>query len=167
MTDDSQQTNGEIIYSLEDPFEYAFEGGMRTASFVSVKSPTVGNISSIARLKQGFMQAIASSKDKTPVASPDEDEEKSKDGDDEKQADPDNLSGAAIMAMLAMSDVDYGKYLTTAKDVLINADVCLIDGEIKFNKTLFTKLSFKDLEGITGEYLRVFILASVFEIMQT
>ena len=166
MSDDNQQENGEIIYSLEDPFEYAFEGGVRTASFVSVKSPTVGNISSIARLKQGFMQAIASSKDKTSGSGNDEDASKA-DDDKENQSDPDNLSGAAIMAMLAMSEVDYSKYLTTAKDVLINADVCLIDGEIKFNKNLFSKLSFKDLEGITGEYLRVFILASVFEIMQT
>ena len=165
MTDDSQQTNGEIIYSLEDPFEYAFEGDMRTASFVSVKSPTVENISSIARLKQGFMQAIGSSKDKSSGSGNDDD--KSKDEDDEKQLNSDNLSGTAIMAMMAMSEVDYSKYLITAKDVLINADVCLIDGEVKFSKNLFTKLSFKDLEGITGEYLRVFILASVLEIMQT
>lgn len=162
MPEDNSKAE-EIIYKLEDPFEYACEGDMRTASFVSVKSPTVGNISSIARLKQGFMQAIASSKDKNVGTENDDENDSGK----EKQLDADSLTGGAIMAMLAMSDVDYSKYLTTAKDVLINANVCLIDGEVKFNKNLFLKLSFNDLEGITGEYLRVFILASVLEIMQT
>ena len=147
----------EVIYNLSEEFEYAFKGEVRNAKFVTLKAPTVSNISSVAKLKQGFMQAISGQKN--------EENKKKKTGDNDE--DLNDLTGALIMAMLSMSDVDYAKYLETAKSVFIESEICLIDGELKFNKSLFSKLSFDDMEGMTGEYLRVFILSSVLTIMQT
>jgi hypothetical protein len=145
----------ELTYNLRDPFEYAFKGDMREAAFITVSAPTVENIGCVARLKQGFMQAVSNQKSSSSEAAP----------KDEDAAGMDDLSGDMIMAMLSMSDIDYAGYLTTARAVFSDTGVALIDGEEPIKKAVMSKMSMSDLEAMTGEYLKVFILTSALEMM--
>ncbi len=158
MENDNKCSDDEIFYKLLKPFDYSFKGEVRSAEFVTLKAPAVNNIASIAKLKQGFMRAIISDKNT---------EGNKNSGTDNKDDDLDIFTGQMIIAALSISNVDYAEYLETAKTVFTNSNICLIDGEIQFNNELTKKLSFDDLEGMTGEYLRVFILSSVLRMMQT
>lgn len=146
----------EITYELKNPFEYAFKGDTRTATFITLSAPTVENIGYIAKLKQGFMKAITHNK-------VDADAPKT----DDKTDDVDGLDGSMIMTMLSMSDIDYAQYMQTAKSTFIDSGVALIEGEEQIKKFLMSKMSVSDLEGMTGEYLKFFILASALEMMKT
>ena len=156
--ENENEISDDVIYTLLKPFEYAFKGEIREAKFVTLRAPTVNNISSVAKLKQGFMQAITKDKNTKNY--------KDKKSIDDKDGDLDSLTGEMIMTVLAISDVDYSKYLEMAISVFTGSKICLIDGENEFSKNLSLKLSFDDLEGLTGEYLRVFILSSVLRMMQ-
>jgi len=158
--EDKKSSDDEIFHTLLRPFTYSFKGESRKAEFLTVRSPTIDNLSCVAKLKQGFMKAVTGSHDSKAVKA-------AKAESKAKETSLDDLTGDAIVAMLSMSDVDYAGYLETAKFVFTHSDVCLIDGEIEFNKELSRKLSFDDLEALTGEYLRVFILTSVLKTMQT
>jgi len=160
MKEDKKGSDDEIFHTLLKPFTYSLKGESRKAEFLTVRSPTSDNLSSVAQLKQGFMKAVTGSHDSKAV-------EAARAEGKAKEASLDNLTGDAIIAMLSMSDINYAVYLETAKFVFTHSDVCLIDGEIEFNKELSRKLSFDDLEALTGEYLRVFILTSVLKTMQT
>lgn len=145
----------EITYELKSPFEYAFKGDTRTATFITLSAPTVESIGYIAKLKQGFMKAITHNKvtDDAPKT-------------DDKSDDIGGLDGNMIMTMLSMSDIDYAQYMQTARTTFIDSGVALIEGEEPIKKALMSKMSVSDLEGMTGEYLKVFILTSALEMMQ-
>lgn len=147
----------ELTYELKDPFEYAFKGELRQAAFITVPAPTVDNIYCVGRLKQGFMQAVTGQRKDAPVEVSGE--------SDKAGGSLDDLSGDMIMAMLSMSDVDYAGYLTTAKAVFSDTGLTLIDGEEPIKKALMSKISMRDLEAMTGEYLKVFIITSALETM--
>jgi len=144
----------EVMYELKSSFEYAHKGDQRKAEFITLKAPTVENVGYVAKLKQGFMQAIAGQKNQSKVEVS---------GD---EGGIDDLSGEMIMTMLSMSDIDYAAYLQTAKAVFSDTGVALIDGEEPLKKTLMAKMSVDDLEAMTGEYLKVFILTSALKMMQ-
>ncbi len=148
----------EVHYSLKNPFDYAIKGDMKEAKFVILRSPTVSNIANVARLKQGFMKAITSQGNKN-----------SSEVDDTKNKENDlsDLTGDMIMVMLSMSAIDYAGYLETARSIFTDSDVCSIDGEIELSKTLIKKMSADDLESMTGEFLKYFILTSALRTMQT
>ena len=145
----------EITYDLKSPFEYAFKGDMRNASFITLTAPTVENIGYIAKLKQGFMKAISN---QTQEATPD--------SSDKQSGGFDDLTGDMIMAMLSMSDIDYAAYMQTARATFLDSGIALIDGEEPLKKGVISKMSVSDLEGMTGEYLKVFILTSALEMMK-
>lgn len=147
----------EIRYELKKSFGYAYKGEQRDASFITLSAPTVENIGFAAKLKQGFMKAVKGQ----GSSAAESDSDKDKDGES-----IDDLSGEMIMAMLSMSDVDYAAYMQTASAVFSSPGIALIDGEEPLKKALMLKMLADDLETMTGEYLKAFILTSVSEIMQ-
>lgn len=149
----------ELTYTLKTKFQYAFKGDMRDADFVILNAPTVQSIGYVAKLKQGFMRAVASQKrDAGDSVGPIED---SSSGQDE-------ITGPMIMSMLSMSDIDYAAYLQTAKAVFSDPGIAMLDGEEPLvKKGLMDKMSADDLEAMTGEYLQAFILTSALEMIQT
>ncbi len=153
----SDKTAEEIIYNLKTGFEYAHSGEMRMATFITLKAPTVSNIGFVSKLKQGFMKAVTSQQLNTNA----EEMSESKDA-----ISTDDFSGEMIMTMLSMSDVDYSQYMQTAKAVFMDTGIALIDGERPLTKSLIIKLSVEDLEDMTGEYLKAFILTSALRTMQ-
>ena len=144
----------DLMYELKSPFEYAHKGDIRKAGFITLFAPTVENIGYVAKLKQGFMKAVSSQQRSSAP---------------EVQSDTDgsieDLNGEMIMAMLSMSDIDYAAYLQTAKAVFSDTGIAMIDGEEPLKKVLISKMSVDDLEAMTGEYLKVFILTSALKMM--
>lgn len=156
----------EIKYDLKKSFGYAHKGEQREAEFITLQAPNVDNVGFAAKLKQGFMKALAGQQRTREVnASHD---------DDSDQEDPKNpgenledMSGEMLMALLSMSDIDYPAYLHTSVAVFSAKGIALVDGEEPIKKGMMDKMSVEDLEAMTGEYLKAFILTSVSEMMQT
>lgn len=144
----------EIIYTLKQGFYYAHKGDQRVAEFITLRAPTVENIGYIAKLKQGFMQAVTGQQRQDNATS----------GDTEGGVD--DLTGEMIMAMLSMSDIDYAAYLQTAKAVFAGSGIAIIDGDEQLKPATIDKMAIDDLEAMTGEYLKVFILTSALKMMQ-
>lgn len=146
-----------IEYKLENSFQFAHQGTMAQAEFIELRPPTVDSVANIAKLKQGFMQAISDSSN----------QELAGDEKDNKGADIVEFTGPQIMMALSMSGIDYSEYMLTARKVFVGSGVARINGDCIMTKELINKMSVEDLEAMTGEYLKDFILTSVLKMMQT
>lgn len=155
----------EIRYELKKSFEYAFKGEQREAGFITLAEPTVENIGFVSKLKQGFMRAISTmpeSDRKKAIAEHGDAPQKDK----EQDMSFDDMPGDALLTMLAMTEIDYQAYMQTAVATFCSGKVALVDGEEPLKKGLLDKMTVNDLEAMTGEYLKAFILTSVSEMMQ-
>ena len=140
----------EFQFDLDEPFNYAYKGEQRSATFIILKAPSTRNRSFQADLKQAFYRAIP--KDESSR----EDYEGALDKDSK-----DELTGEQIMAMISMSrDVSLNNVMIIATELFISG-VALVDGEEKLTKPLVNEMGFDDLERMTGEYMATFILASL------
>lgn len=133
----------EFDYPLTVPFPYALKGQEETASFIKLVAPTSRHSRECATLKQAFFRAVPKG--------------------EESDVDPETVetpSGTDIITMLAISqDVDLPDVLDTAAR-LFTAGVAFVDGEAKLTRPLLDKMSQEDLEGMAGEYLANFTVAS-------
>lgn len=151
MTDDNLEKNGEIIYNLEDSFEYAFQGESKTAGFISLSKPIMKQHFEAAQLQQSIMKMIRK-------------EYSDGDGDDVKKEEAADLNGDAVTSemiltlMFCTDSVNINTMFEQAK-TLFKSGVALIDGEQKLTSSLIYKMSIDDFQNLTGEYIVNFILA--------
>jgi hypothetical protein len=141
-----------VEYALQEPVQYANKGEMVEAMFVTLNPPTSRNMTECAQLKQAFFRALPKTGEIEAEAS------------DGGQAE---LTGEAVMTMITMSpDVELASVLVTGRE-LLTSGLALIDGEEKLTKPVLDNMSADDLEGMIGEYLVNFILASALRKMKT
>ena len=138
----------EVTYTLETPLKYAYRGEPMDGEFITLKAPTSRNMAECAALKQAFFRALpqdgAVEADTTDT------------GDAE-------ITGEGVMTLITMSkDVELASVLVTGRE-LLTSGVALIEGEEKLTKPLLDNISQDDLEGMLGEYLANFILASALQ----
>ena len=140
-----------ITYTLQAPVQYAHKGELVTGTFVELAPPTSRNMNECAQLKQAFFRALP----KTGAV--DVDAEEGKDAE---------LTGDAIMTLITMSpDVELASVLVTGRE-LLTSGVALVEGEEKLTKPILDSMSADDLEGMIGEYMVNFILASALRRMK-
>jgi hypothetical protein len=141
-----------IEYTLQQPVQYASKGELVEAMFVTLNPPTSRNMTECAQLKQAFFRALP----KTG--------EVEVDAPEGEQAE---LTGEAVMTMITMSpDVELASVLVTGRE-LLTSGLALIDGEEKLTKPVLDNMSADDLEGMIGEYMVNFTLASALRKMKT
>lgn len=140
----------EITYTLQTPIKYAHKGEQEEGSFVILKAPTSRNMKECADLKQAFFRAL-------PKPGSSGENDSTVDTEDE------GIPGDAIMAMIMVSnDVELATVLATGRE-LLTSGVALVEGEEKLTKPLLDSMSADDLEGMIGEYMGNFILASALQ----
>lgn len=137
----------EIIVQLSTPIKYSVSGGFEDANELILKAPSNKHRRQANELKQGFFQALKGSADSS--------------GNVETTADASDheTTGDEIVTALMMSDIDYGKYVETFRELLLN-DVCYVTDAVKLTNPLFDALSLDDTDTLLGEYLTNFLLAS-------
>jgi len=132
----------DVYYTLIEPLPYAHKGDEVEGSFITLLPPTSRNMKECAFLKQAFFRAIP--RDVEP---------------DEAETD-DPVTGEQIMMLILMSqEVDLAPVLAHGRELLTSGRA-LVDGEAKLTKPLMDKISQADLEGMVGDYMANFILAS-------
>lgn len=136
----------EITFTLSEPVQYANKGELQAGTFLTLLPPTSKNMTECAGLKQAFFRALPKNGQmSTEVESSDNDAE---------------VTGDAVMTMIAMSkDVELSSVLVLGRE-LLTSGVALIEGEVKLTKPIADLLTQDDLEGVIGEYIANFILAS-------
>ena len=134
-------------FDLTKPFEYAFDGDVRSAAFITLLPPTMKQHSQAAALKQSIIRIVTDAV---------------RNADDE---DPeDSKKDEAITAKMVVTTI-YGSGCVEVNVVweqvraLLKSGVALIDGEQKLTVPLMDKMSPDDFENMAGEYIANFTLA--------
>lgn len=140
----------EVIHELIKPFLYTPKnsGEETEAQFITLKEPSVKQLTACSTLKQAFVRVIAAEQGKEEVAHAPTDAEKGAMEDD-------------IINALYASGEDISKLFLTAKELF--RDVALVDGEKKITVPMLDAMCIADIEKMTGKYMANFILASVLE----
>ncbi len=141
----------EFDFELTQPFAYAFEGSSVDATFIRLKAPNSKQSRLCAVLKQAFFRAL-------PKIDFD-------DTDSSAKAETDSdLDGDALIAMIAMSDVDLGEVLEVARK-LFTSGLASVDGVKDLNTLMTERMSQDDWESMTGAYMANFTVASALKKM--
>ena len=137
----------EIIVSLTTSLTYQADGVFEKTNELTLKAPSNKHRRQANELKQGFFRALKGSADAS--------------GNVETTADASDheTTGDEIVTAIMMSDIDYGKYIETFRELLVN-DACYVAEGVKLTKPLFDALSLDDTDMLLGEYLANFLLAS-------
>lgn len=146
MNDRTDEMIEKVDVPLTRPIKYAFKGEQITSQFVTLYAPNSLQLANSTYLKQTFFQAVANSKG--------EDSKDKKAGKDISE-----LTGADIIMMMMMSDVDMVKFMLAAKE-LLKSGVAQLDDQQVMKAPLLEALSDEDFELLVGEYLVNFTLAS-------
>lgn len=137
----------EIIVQLTTPLRYSVDGGFENANELILKAPSNKHRRQANELKQGFFRALKGSADSSGNV------ETTPDASDHE------TTGDEIVTAIMMSDIDYGKYVETFRELIINEACYVVEG-VKLTKPLFDALSLDDTDVLLGEYLANFLLAS-------
>ena len=137
----------EYNFDLSESFEYACKGLPVTANHILFKAPTSRNMTLISGLKQAFYRSL-------PKNRPDVSEADKNESDNE-------ITGEDVITLISSSlDVELCNVLVMARELFVEKDIALVDGETKLTKPLIDLIHPDDYEMMVGEYLANFILAS-------
>lgn len=139
----------EIVVPLTTPLKYSIGGGFEDANELILKAPSNKHRRQASLLKQGFFRALKGSADASGNV----------ETNATASASEHETTGDEIVTAIMMSDVDYGKYVESFRELLIN-DACFVAESIKLTSPLFDSLSLDDTDTLLGEYLANFLLAS-------
>lgn len=146
----------EVLYELKTPFEYAFKGENRTASFISLRAPTMIEHHPASKLKQSIMTMIRTTYSADEILEAGNQADAGNSGDVTKD---NEITAELILTLLFSSNnIDINIIFEQAK-ALFKSGVALIDGEQVLNNPLIQKMTIDDFQNITGEYIANFILA--------
>lgn len=150
-TDAVDQLENEHVYTIQVPMNYGTKsGGSEQATFITLLPPSSRNAKECAFLQQAFFRAV---------------DREMKGGDSE--GDISKVTGADVIQTIAMSrDVTLGDVYATAETLFTKGKVALVEGEVSLTKPIYDRLSMEDVEGLLGDYLVFFILASSLQRMR-
>lgn len=133
-------------FNLSGPINYHAEGTSEEGHSLTLAAPSVKARKKSAKLKQGVMRAVSSLQGNADTQS----DKKGKE----------DIKGEEILALIQMSDIDYGEYIDTFIDLLCKG-VCKIEDKVEITSNIAEDISFEDMEKLMGEYLVNFILGSL------
>lgn len=141
----------QVVYELQDPFEYAYKGDLIKASFIEVEAPSFDQMKDFVIIKQALLAAVNEVQEESGAEI-----EKA----DEATEGADSPDGDTIMRLLYMWSGDLPSVMAAAKRVLTDG-VASVEGAEKLTVPLLKKMSMRDYEGLVGTYLANFIMPSL------
>lgn len=136
-------------YVLQDTFEYALNGNVENAKFIDLNAPNARFLSNLAPIRCEVMKAIQWSQEQTSVQTSSSEETK-------------ELKPSVMITTLELANnIDMVKVLLNVKEIITAKNMAKIDGESNFNKSLYDKMSLKDIYGITGQFIVDFTIPSL------
>jgi len=139
-------------YQLKGNLEYARKGDTAKAMFIQCNEFTAKHLSHTAPIKQMCLRAF------NDISEGYSDEQIKQAQESTKETE---TTGSDLMQALYMSNEDVSKFFIYMKELLTSENIAFVDGEVKLTKPIFDNLSQEDVEGVCGEYVMTFILASV------
>jgi len=138
----------EIDYHLTTPVSYSHGGEKAEAQFIRLTAPTSRHSRECAALKQAFFRSCPQDREANPDAEIGE------------------VAGHDVIVTIASSrDVSLPDVIDVARK-LFTSGVAMVDGEVKLTQHLIDAMSQDDLEGMVGDYMVGFTLASSLEKMR-
>lgn len=146
--------NDYFDFPLSKSIKYAHAGEQLDAKFIQFISPSKKQMEHNIALKEAFFKAIKANQDQTNTK-------------DVEDRDPESITGEEVIALLYMTPgVNMFKVLLSAIE-LFKSGVAKIDGSEKLTQPIIEMISQEDLEGMTGEYIVNFTIASFLKSQQT
>lgn len=144
----------EVIYDLTSPFEYAYKGDVRTASFITLKEPTIKQHTQLCSLENSIFNVY-----KNVTEFSNKSAKNKNDSDDDGKDNDKGLDSESVIQVIFYNDaVDVNVIFAQAKE-LFKIGGALVDGEQVLNYPLIDKMSITDFRNIVGEYIANFIKA--------
>jgi hypothetical protein len=140
---DEEPLAEEFNFQLTKSISYSKDGQSREADFVTLRAPTSRNVKECALLKQAFFRSLPKSE-----------------GQESGKPEDSVIEGHDVMDIIAAGNCDLGEVLETARHLFTKGKVAMVDGETPLTQPLADALSVEDFEGMVGEYLVHFTLAS-------
>lgn len=138
------------------------KGTVEQATFVVLRAPTSDAFAPAAKLRQMLTRAFTSvarenqlARARLVAAGGEIAEPRA----EEQDVAGEKLSATDVISALSVSDADLADVLATVRVLMLEHGVALLDGEVKFTPTTFSRLSLSDFQTIAGEYLATFCLA--------
>lgn len=137
-------------FTLESPIEIHKGGEIIKSDLLTLKAPSKKNRKQTVKIKQLFFQAMSFHTSKVT----DQDKKNQASGDE-------SMTGAEIMVMLYMSDIDMEVFDERFSKLFLSPGVVMIDDDVQLTEQLFEKISDDDLDKMVGGYLEHFLLPSL------
>jgi hypothetical protein len=141
----------EIEYKLKQSFEYHGPGEKITCEKIFLSAPAYNGRLFCQRVKKLYFEAVKKLESK---ASSESDTEPSKTSETETDTE---ISGSDFIGMMYMSGIDIEKFMEEFEG-LICSGVCRLDEKTTVSKTILSKMTFQDIEGLYGEYMVHFLV---------
>lgn len=133
-------------FELPEPIEYHVKGEVSLGNRVVFYAPKPSQMKRVTRLKQIFFRSL-----------PKTDSVKSVDRD--KQDATDEITGDAILALVASSDADYPEFIEVGRMLICDRNAKIDDAEY-LTTALADKLEINTIEEMVGQYVANFIVKS-------
>ncbi len=123
-------------------------------------APNYPQMAHVIPLKQSVHMALK----EVASGTDDKDLEEAREKAESKDAEPvdSKIDGESIMILMYQSTVDMTKVFKNASNLFL-AGAAKIDGETAIKSGSINKISMRDFEGMVGEYLSNFIVASLMD----
>lgn len=134
-------------FELPEPIEYHVRGEVSLGNKVVFYAPKPAQMKRVTRLKQIFFRALPKSDSNERAERPDKSDIESE------------ITGEAILTLVASSDADYPEFIDIGKALLCDKNGKIDDAEYLTN-TLADKLDIYTVEQMVGQYVANFIVKS-------
>ena len=153
-----------LIYVLKDVTSYATPSGeIRPATHIELRAPSSKNSDECAFLMQALTQSLQmpTDMDAEKLAALQASVEEAK-----ATRTTEGFTGSEVMMVLSRSTtVKLSEVINTAREMFVSkqAGVAFVDGETRMTRPIADAMSWKDVQGMTGDYIARFVAASLTE----
>lgn len=142
-------SNNSLEIQLVTPIEVSVGGNVEQADSLFVSSPSASNFKTISKLKSVVAKTIMALQASESL--------KNQQHAGNESSDESSPDAAAVNQILyAFSETEYCEIADMVKQILLNG-AATMNGQ-KFESGMYLRLSFDDVENVTGSYIAHFLL---------
>lgn len=133
-------------YILKNPIKYAHKGEKCEGDTITVEAPNNSVRNYVAKIDTELHKALLKIS------------ERNFDSSESSQSSEEEIDGAKILGLMKGMDADLVGCIDALENIL--SKQAKIDGKENITKPIFNKLSYKDIDGLLGTYIKFFLFTS-------
>lgn len=136
-----------FTFELSEPVSYSSKGEVTQGTSITFYAPSAAQRKKVTKLKQFFFRALPKEIDAEVER------------DKTKNTEQAEITGEAIIALIAGSDADYSEFIELGRSLLCERNAKIDDIEF-LTAPILDRISIDELENMVGQYVANFIVKS-------